>query len=130
MEHSRTPEGVRLVHRSEGNRAVLATDVETADSWLRQARGLMFRRTLPPAYALVFRFDRVSVRDVHMLFVFTPLDVLWLVDGEVRRVERLAPFRGFARAECDTIVELPPGSADDVTVGDRITIEERPSGRA
>ena len=103
---------------------MLASDVETADSVLTQMRGLMFRRTVPADYALVFRFDSAATRDVHMLFVFTPLDVLWLVDGEVVRVERLEPWTGLAKAEADTLVELPPGAADDVAIGDAVELVE------
>lgn len=83
----------------------------------------MFRRSLPDEYALIFRFDSTKTRDIHMLFVFTPLDVIWLENGTVTRVERLRPFVGFARERCDTIVELPPGAAEDVAVGDRVVLE-------
>ncbi len=103
---------------------VLATEVETADSVLAQTRGLMFRRSLPDGYALAFRFDGTRRRDVHTLFVFVPIDVVWVADGVVRRVERLDPFRGFARERADLIVELPAGVADGVAPGDRLLLED------
>ena len=84
----------------------------------------MFRRSLPDEYALAFRFSRAKHRDVHMLFVFVPLDVVWVVDDVVQRIERLRPWRGFARDEADLIVELPAGGADEVTVGDRLWLAE------
>ena len=99
---------------------VLATTVETADSILAQTRGLMFRRSLPHDYALAFRFSRAKTRDVHSLFVFVPIDVVWVADGVVTRVERLRPWRGYARAEADLIVEFPAGGADGVSEGDRL----------
>ena len=116
---------MRLVHEPAdgGDRRVVAAEVETADSLVSQARGLMFRRNLPTGHALAFRFDRAKKRDVHMLFVFFPIDVLWAVDGEVRRVERLRPWRGFARAECDLIVELPAGGAGGIEPGDELFLE-------
>jgi uncharacterized membrane protein (UPF0127 family) len=118
---------VRLVHDpGDGDPRALATSVETADSTLAQMRGLMFRRSIPDDYALVFRFDRVDARDVHMLFVPFPIDALWLVDGEVQRTERLSPWTGLAEADADTLVELPAGAADGVAVGDDVRLKPDP----
>ncbi|MHC3438809.1 DUF192 domain-containing protein [Natrialbaceae archaeon A-gly3] len=115
---------MELLHDSDGTQAVLASDVDVADSLLSQTRGLMFRRSIPDDYALVFRFETAKTRDVHMLFVPFPIDVLWLVDDVVRRVERLKPWRGYEREKADTIVELPAGSADRISVGDHVVLEE------
>ncbi|MXV62485.1 DUF192 domain-containing protein [Natronorubrum sp. JWXQ-INN-674] len=128
---------MRLVHYSAAERDtdsktntapagrgdVLATNVDIADAILSQTRGLMFRRSLPDDYALAFRFDTAKPRDVHMLFVFFPIDAVWIADGVVQRVERLRPWRGFAREECDLLVELPAGTAADVEPGDRLVLE-------
>ncbi|MFB6071026.1 MAG: DUF192 domain-containing protein [Halanaeroarchaeum sp.] len=113
-----------LVHERDGESRRLADDVDTADTFLSQVRGLMFRPRLPDDYALVFRFGDVAERDVHMVFVFVPLDVLWIVDGSVRRKERLLPWRGFAIEEADTLVELPAGAAAEVAEGDRVRLVE------
>lgn len=115
---------MQLVHDHDGGRDVLATDVDAADSLFSQTRGLMFRRSIPDDYALVFRFDGAKTRDVHMLFVPFPIDVLWLVDERVRRVERLRPWFGYARESADAIVELPAGTAESVSVDDRVAVEE------
>ena len=115
---------MRLVHDpADGDPRTLATTVDTADSLLAQARGLMFRRSIPDDYALAFRFDDVSSRDVHMLFVPFPIDVVWTVEDEVRRVERLRPWLGLAKAEADRIVELPAGTANEVQPGDKLYLE-------
>lgn len=103
---------------------VLATTVDLAESLLSQTRGLMFRRSLSDDYALVFRFETAAVRDVHMLFVFVPIDAVWVVDDVVQRVERLRPWRSFARENCDMLVELPAGTAAAVEPGDRVVLEE------
>ncbi|AGB37221.1 DUF192 domain-containing protein [Natronococcus occultus] len=115
---------MRLRHHPQtGAARQLAATVETADSALAQLRGLMFRRSLPDGYALAFRFGSVRSRDVHMLFVFVPLDVIWVVDGVVERVERLRPWRGIARSEADLLLELPAGAADGVESGDELVLE-------
>ena len=115
---------VALFHERDGRTETLATRVETADSLVSQTRGLMFRRSIPDEYALVFRFETAKTRDVHMLFVFFPIDVCWLVDGVVKRVERMNPFVSYARAEADTILELPAGATEHLSEGDRIVLEE------
>ena len=114
---------MRVVHDDGRDEATLATDVDTADSFLSQARGLMFRRSIPDDYALVFEFDDVGSRDVHMVFVPFALDVLWLRDREVQRVERLSPWTGLAEAQADQLIELPAGSAAGVSVGDDVRVE-------
>ena len=114
---------MQLVHDpADGDERVLATRVETAETLLSQARGLMFRRAVPDDYALVFRFDGVASRDVHMLFVPFSIDVVWTVETEVQRVERLRPWLGFARERADALVELPAGAGDGVAVGDEIRL--------
>lgn len=110
------------VDDAEGD--VLATDAETADSFLAKARGLMFRRSIPEGYALVFPFDGVGSRDLHMVFVPFAIDALWLVDGEVKKRKRLRPWLGLGFGRADTVIELPAGAADGVAVGDRIELRE------
>ncbi|MEY7848649.1 DUF192 domain-containing protein [Natrarchaeobius sp. A-rgal3] len=115
---------MKLVHEPDGgNPTVLASSVDLADSIPAQMRGLMFRRSIPDDYALAFRFSSAKTRDVHMLFVFFPIDVVWIVDGTVERVERLRPWLGIARERADLIVELPAGAAADVEPGDRLALE-------
>lgn len=119
---------MRLVHRPDdsanGESRVLASDVDVARTTLEQARGLMFRRSIPDDYALVFPFDEPDTRWLHMLFVPFAIDAVWLVDDEVTATKRLAPFVGLGRGRADTIVELPAGATDDVAVGDEMLLRE------
>jgi uncharacterized membrane protein (UPF0127 family) len=109
----------RVVH--EGR--TLATDVDVAESLLAKGRGLMFRRSIPDDYALVFPFDDASARTLHMLFVPFDIDAVWVRDGTVERVARLSAWTGRGRAVADTVVELPAGAAAGVEMGDGIRIE-------
>ena len=106
------------------NEEPIARQVEVADTILAQAKGLMFRRSIPDDYALVFPFDGVDQRSVHMLFVPFPITVVWLVNGQAEQVTQLAPWTGLARARADTLIELPAAAVDDIAVGDAIRIEE------
>ncbi len=114
---------MQVVHETDGERRVLATRVEVADGLLSKGRGLMFRRSIPDDYALVFPFGRERTRGLHMVLVPFDIDAVWLVDGEVRRVARLAAWTGHGRARADTVVELPAGAADGVEAGDAVDIE-------
>jgi uncharacterized membrane protein (UPF0127 family) len=124
---------MRLVHVADGTERTLATTVDLADSFVSQTVGLMGQSSLPDDYALVFEFgdpgylyrlrDTVPRRAIHMLFVRTGLDVLWLRDDEVVEVATLSPWTGIGVAKADTIVELPAGSADGVDVGDTVVVE-------
>ena len=110
--------GVRVV----SNGTVLASTVEVADSPLARARGLMFRRSIPDDFAMVFTFDRVRQRSVHMCFVPFPLTVIWAVDGQVARADRLSAWVGVARAKADLLVELPADRLESVEIDDAIRI--------
>jgi uncharacterized membrane protein (UPF0127 family) len=113
---------VRVRHESTTRGRTLARDVDVADSTLSRARGLMFRRSIPDDYALVFHFSRPARRWLHMAFVPFPIDAVWLVDGEVTKTKRLPAWRGVGRGKADTIVELPAGATADVEVGDAVRL--------
>ena len=115
---------MRLEHHVDGTRQTLATDVEIVDTFLSRARGLMFRRSIPDDYAMVFRFDAVDTRDLHMVFVPFDLDAVWVVDGEVTATKRLRAWRGLGAADADTVIELPAGAASAVDVGDTVQLVE------
>ena len=116
---------MRVVHEpqsADDERRVVASEVELAGSALARTRGLMFRRSVPDDYALVFRFGRVSVRGLHMVFVPFDIDAVWVADGVVQQTERLSAWTGYGRAVADTVIELPAGVADDVQAGDRVWV--------
>ena len=116
---------VRVVHEpqsADDERRVVASEVELAASALARTRGLMFRRSVPDDYALVFRFDEQATRRLHMIFVPFDIDAVWVADGVVQQTERLSAWTGYGRAVADTVIELPAGVADDVQAGDRVWV--------
>ena len=120
---------MRVVHDPDGSERVLATNVHTADSMLEKSKGLMFRRSIPDDYALIFQFEpswpfgAVRRRVIHMLFVRFPTDVVWLAEGEVRKARTMQPWRSIDYAKADTVIEFPAGTADGVEVGDTVVVE-------
>ncbi len=115
---------MRVVHEADGEGRTLATTVAVADGLLSQGLGLMFRRSIPDDYALVFPFSRSSKRGLHMVCVPFDIDAVWLVDERVEAVKRLNAWFGHGRARADTILELPAGAADGVEVGDVVRVTD------
>ena len=111
------------VDGTDGTERTLADDVDVADGLVSQGLGLMFRRSVPDGYALVFPFGSAKRRGLHMLCVPFDVDALWLVDGEVRAAKRLSAWTGRGRARADLVVEMPAGAADGVEPGDRVRVE-------
>jgi uncharacterized membrane protein (UPF0127 family) len=108
----------------EPRERVLAEDVDLAEGPLSQARGLMFRRSLPEGSALAFRFPDPRGRSLHMLFVPFPIDAVWTVADEVTKVKRLRSWVGLGWGTADAIYELPAGAADAVEPGDTVRLVE------
>ena len=115
---------MRVVHQpADGSTEhVLATDIEVAETFLSRARGLMFRRSIPDDYGLVFRFKAAKKRDLHMVCVPFPIDAVWIVDDEVTAVKRLRPWIGLGAATAETVIELPAGAAADIEPGDTVRV--------
>ncbi|MFC7115808.1 DUF192 domain-containing protein [Natronoarchaeum sp. GCM10025703] len=111
---------MRVRHEDSGE--TLAATVDRATGIVSRGRGLMFRRSIPDDYALVFEFDGVGARSLHMLFVPFSLDAVWIADGEVTLSETLSAWTGLASGEADLVIELPAGAAEAVSVGDRVTV--------
>ncbi|WP_336136203.1 DUF192 domain-containing protein [Natronomonas amylolytica] len=114
---------MRVVHEVDGEKRTLASDVELADGLLSQGLGLMFRRSIPDDYALVFPFSKPRQRGLHMVCVPFDIDTVWLVDDEVQQVKRLSAWTGHGRARADTVIEMPADAAAGVETGDRVRIE-------
>jgi hypothetical protein len=122
IPHHRVARDVRLVHRHDGRKRVLASEVEVADSFLAKARGLMFRRSIPDGHVLAFPFDVPGSRSLHMVGVPFDIDAVWTVEGEVTRTKRLPAWRGLGRATADAVYELPAGAADGVEPGHEVVL--------
>lgn len=93
-----------------------------ADSVFSQARGHMFR-TSSPDYALVFPHGSIGWRSLHMLFVPFPLDAVYVIDEEVKKVATMKPMVGFSFGKADTIIELPAGEYE-VSEGNEVRVSD------
>jgi uncharacterized protein len=107
---------------------VVATEVEMADSVLKKTMGVMFRRHLPPGFAMIFDMgmeSRLGIA-IHMVFVFVSIDIVFL--DRTRTIvdikHRLRPWIGVAlpKKPARYAIELPAGAARqyDMKVGDML----------
>lgn len=115
---------VRLVHQQNEAQSTLASDVETADSFLSQVRGLTFRGPVPDDYTLVFRLDDAGRHSLHMVFAPLDTDALWPVGDEATRKKRLSAWTDIGFEMASTIVEPPADATDGVEPGSLAEIVE------
>ncbi|MCC7576372.1 MAG: DUF192 domain-containing protein [Methanomethylovorans sp.] len=110
------------------NGELIASDVEFAEGIISQSRGLMFRKGITEKYALVFIMATPRSVSVHMLFVFFPIDVIFLdPDKKILATTTLKPWIGLARSPKRTkyIIEMHEGSIEHYNLhpGENIRIE-------
>lgn len=68
--------------------------VEVADSLSEQARGLMYRRSLPEDRGMLFVFGREDWRSFHMMNTLIPLDIMFFdAEGRLLNVHTAQPCR-------------------------------------
>ena len=95
------------------SRKTIAGSAKMCLSQMAKARGLMFSRPLKDR-ALIFVFRKQKRVALHMLFVFFPIDIMFL--DEKQRVielrESVKPFTTFikSRKKVGWVVELPNGT--------------------
>ena len=96
------------------------------DSLVGRSRGLMFSRRLKNKEALILKANREGIREttLHMLFVFFPIDVMW-VNEKMRIVDikrGIKPFSLFIKPKekARYVVEMNANSTNNVKIGDLI----------
>ncbi|MDD5148265.1 MAG: DUF192 domain-containing protein [Candidatus ainarchaeum sp.] len=111
-----------LVNKSTSKK--IMPKVRLADnSWLR-LKGLMFENQAVFDYALVFDLPSESVlhATIHMLFVFFPIDIVFLDKGKkvVDIVRGIQPFTPSCspKKPAKFLIELPAGKASGIKEGD------------
>lgn len=113
-----------LFNKRSGKKIV--DNVVIANTHWQRMKGLMFEDPARFDYALVFELPRESISSaaIHMLFVFVPIDVVYLNKGKqvVDVAKSLMPFSlGYVpKKPSKFFVELPAGKSRGVKLGDRL----------
>lgn len=97
------------------------------NSHLSKARGLMFRRKkYIKNNSLIFIFKKQRIMDMHMFFVFYPIDILFLdANKKITEIKKkFLPFTVYSsKKSAKYVIELPKGSIEqkDISVNDELT---------
>jgi len=92
----------------------IAKNIEVARTMFRHALGLMFRKSIPYDYSMIFILNKPSQVSIHMLFVFFPIDVIFLnEDKKIICLSRLRPWVGYkAMEDIKYIIEMKAGTIE------------------
>lgn len=106
----------------------IAKSVEFAKTKLQQTLGLMFRKSIPPDYSMIFILKKPSSINVHMLFVLSPINVIFLDEKKkISGLACLAPWIGFkAMKNIKYVLEMKAGTIEkyNLSIGGQMEFEE------
>jgi len=94
---------------------IIATSVELANTFVKQTIGLMFRKSIPEHYAMIFDMRREQYIGIHMLFVRFPIDLVYLdTDRQVIDIKHLKCWTGiaFPSRPARYAIEMHAGTAE------------------
>jgi len=105
---------------------IVAKKVAYCKTVLSKTFGLMFKRKTDKA--LIFVFKKEKIINIHMFFVFFPIDVLWLDKNKkvIQLKEHLKPFRYIkAKRPAKYIIEFPDSTIRNskTILGDTISFK-------
>lgn len=110
----------------KSNKKIIMKNTKFARTTLQRTKGLMFEEKKNFNYALIFEFpieSRIGT-SLHMLFVFFPIDVLFL-DKTQKVVDKttLEPFipNYTPKKAAKFVIELPKGKTKGIKLGQKIT---------
>ncbi len=101
---------------------VLVDETKHCKSILSKAKGLMFTSGIKNK-GLVFYFPKEQINSLHMVFVFYPIDVLFLdKDRKVVEIKRnFKPFSAYIpKKKSKYVIELPKNTTKSVELGNTI----------
>lgn len=111
-------------------------EVEIADTFVKQQRGLMGRNYLDPEHGMLFVFSTPVTYEFWMKDTFVELDYVWLRDGVVQEVtQHVPPGAGLSEDQIarvkpqepvDWVLEVPAGFVQEhqIQVGDTLRLDE------
>ena len=112
-----------MLHNTTKN-TLLANTIRYASTPLKKLLGLMFSKEHKHS-ALIFPSNKEKIQSLHMLFVFYPIDVIFLnKDKEIVELkENFKPFTFYkSKEKAQYILELPKNTIkqSQSSVGDNI----------
>ena len=107
-------------------------ELEVAETPEQLERGLMHRTELASDRGMLFLFETARPLNFWMKDTLIPLDIVFLLDGEVRQIASAVPCRTNSCPVYDSklavneVIELPAGKVQalGIRVGDRLRVQE------
>ncbi len=113
---------MRILHK----KTILANDIKHCTNIFSRFEGLRFSKPLKEKQAIILEAEKESIREtmIDMLFVFFPIDVLWL-DRKKKVVyirRNVRPFTPLIipKHPAKYIIELKKGKANNIKIGDTL----------
>lgn len=110
------------------NGVVIANNVEFAKTMIAQVLGLMFRKSIEQDFAKVFVLKKPTHVNIHMIFVFFPIDVMFLDENKkVSGCTRLAPWIGYkSMKNIKYVIEMKAGTIEryNLTSGGQVEFQK------
>ena len=95
---------------------------------LTQIKGLMFSIPLRKDQSIIIKFNRERYIPIHMLFVFFPIDAVWLdSNNKIIHIERnIKPFTPLInpKKKAVAVLETPKNITKNLKVGDKLSTEQ------
>lgn len=112
--------------KNKSKNKILVNESKICKNIFLKAKGLMFSRKITDK-AIIFPFNKEEKWSLHMLFVFFPIDVLWLNEEKeiVDIKENFKPFSIIAKPKekASYVIELPYNTIKNTNteIGDKIS---------
>lgn len=113
---------MRILHKT----IILADDVKQYTNIFSRFKGLRFSKPLKEKQAIILVAEKESITEtmIDMIFVFFPIDVLWL-DKDKRVVDLRRDIKPFTpliipSKPAKYVIELKEGMANNINVGDEL----------
>ena len=108
--------------------------VEIADSFSKQALGLMYRKSMKKDHGMLLAFNKEGRYDIWMMNMRFPIDILWLsASGKILKIaEKAVPCKSLfscppykSPENAKYVLELNAGTVHKVKmrIGDRISLK-------
>ena len=92
---------------------------------LSQIKGLMFSPPLKQDQSILIKFKKERHIPIHMLFVFFPIDAIWLdPNNKIIHIERnIKPFTPLIdpKKKAIAVLETPKDATKNLKIGDRLS---------
>jgi uncharacterized membrane protein (UPF0127 family) len=110
------------------NGSTIANQVVFARNIFTQALGLMFRKSIPHNFAMMFIFKKPRTLGVHMLFMRFPIDAVFLDQNKkVIATASLKPWWGHKEIKnAKYLIEMKQGMVEkySIDIGDIMSFDE------